>query len=609
MTSSERNRGLSVSFAAISLVAALVIYVSSRLGIGRTPMRSVEILVVPVLTLAFLFPAYALGALLPSGWGTRLNEVWSNRRLGPVWTALIILGMLAVIWAVFGVVLEAQWGAIEDYETMQWLGSDGEADLSELPSIFSGTEVGGYGTSLRFRPAYYFLRVLETIVWGMNPTAWYACRLAMLALAAILFWRLASSSLGKLGSAMFCLYALSFGYWVDVIGRLGPSETYAVLGLPVYLIGVACASRGRTSRRREKLLACSAIVLGSIICMGSKENFLLLMVPSAVLFVRALQKRDHWLLGAAAAGLLFGLYVGSSLVIALSYSGMDIYDNPISLGHRLGEIVSVLRQRHFITPFSVLVGLAIGVGALRLIPRLSVEARRAIGQAQLWLGALCVVYFTQLVFYGANWPVTIVRYGFPGLLYLPASIAILYGLAKVMLSQAAPESAQSTLKAALIISLLLAIIYHEGYSEVVKGLRQNVAATREFTGRIERIVRVLRQDASKQMVIESGNPQDYEPALMSYPSTLIAYQVRNPLFLRIHGYGPDEVEAGVSQGALRPHQVSIRGGMGYLPLGQLEEQPDRCFSYFLSETYPTSCTPLEYDGAAEPVSPGASETR
>ncbi len=242
----------------------------------------------------------------------------------------------------------------------------------------------------------------------------------------------------------------------------------------------------------------------------------------------------------------------------------------------------------------MLVGLTGGIAALRLIPRLPERQRRAIGSAAFWHAALCVVYFSQMVIYGAHWPATITRYGFPGLLYFPASVLILYRLARELLGWvAAGPQVQAALKASLILSLSLAIAYHEGFSDIQSALRGKVAATREFTARIEAIARVLKEDERRPLVIESGTPMDFEPAYFSYPNFLRAYQVRNALFLRVTGYSPDTVAPGMFKGAQLLADSSRNGDSRYTPLDELDERGSRCYSLFVSVTFPTLCTPLE----------------
>jgi len=120
-----------------------------------------------------------------------------------------------------------------------------------------------------------------------------------------------------------------------------------------------------------------------------------------------------------------------------------------------------------------------------------------------------------------------------------------------------------------------------------------VAATREFTARIEAIARVLKQDQSRPLVVESGTALDFERAFFSYPNFLRAYQVRNELFLRLTGYSPDSVTADLSKWAQILEDTSAHGDSRYSPLDDLDERGSRCYSLLLSEPHPTLCTPLE----------------
>ena len=594
MTVRPSHTQVSRLLAAGSLLAGVALYVSSRLGIGRTPMRSVEILVVPVLALLFMYPTYALASIVPITLIGRTEKTFSDKRLQGVLGAVAVFGMLLVIWVVFGPLLQSQWGPIDDHEIMDFIGSDSTAYIREIPALLSRTEAGAYGASPRFRPTYYFLRIAESIAWGNNPTLWYACRLILLAIGATICWSLMTSALGKIGSAILCLYALSFGYWVEIVGRLGPSETYTVVGLPIYLYGVIRATRKGTLPSGKRLLACAGIFFGSVLCIGAKENYLLLALPTTYLLYLAIRRSDYLLLATAAGSLLFALYVGSSVIIALSHTGSDTYGNSISLGLRLAEIVSVIRRSHYMTPFSMLMGLALTVGAIGWIPGLTPEQRGGVRSAQFWLLLLCFVYLSQLIFYNANWPATIIRYSFPGLLYLPASVVILCRLAKgLMAGPASNGIPQFALSASVLVSLILAIAYHGAYADTIWAVQGKVAATWDFTSRLQRVVFRLKQDERLQLVVESGDVLDWEPAL-AYPRFLNAYQVANPLYLRVNGYSSDTVTPGLrTRLATELQQRSIEGGWGYSPLGSLDEGPTQCISLFLSVRYSTSCTPIE----------------
>jgi hypothetical protein len=242
----------------------------------------------------------------------------------------------------------------------------------------------------------------------------------------------------------------------------------------------------------------------------------------------------------------------------------------------------------------MLVAVTVSVGGLSLLPNWRREQRSSMRWAGFWLACLCLVVATQLVFYNASWPVTVMRYGYPGLLYYPASILILYTLARDLLAGYTPEeAAQLALKASLLASLVVVIVYHEGYAGSIRAMRANVAETGEFTTRLEGVAARLREDETVQLVLESSGIRDWEAAVQGYPRFLAAYQVHNPLFLRMSGYGAASFSPGLDQRlADELDAISMNGNGDYLPLASLEERPGRCLSFYLSSEYPTGCEPF-----------------
>jgi len=123
-------------------------------------------------------------------------------------------------------------------------------------------------------------------------------------------------------------------------------------------------------------------------------------------------------------------------------------------------------------------------------------------------------------------------------------------------------------------------------------MQASVASTREFTGNLESLVTRLRQDQTLQLVVESSDVWDYEP-VFGYPRFLGAYQVRNPLFLRLNGYGSGSFSSALEQRlAAELETISSDGNRAYLPLSSLADRPSLCVSFFLSAEYSTSCEPF-----------------
>ena len=77
-------------------------------------------------------------------------------------------------------------GMIDDHEIAMFLGSDGKICVSEIPSLLFSTEVGQFGKALRYRPSYYFLRILESLLWQDKAILWYGFRYLMLVLSLVL---------------------------------------------------------------------------------------------------------------------------------------------------------------------------------------------------------------------------------------------------------------------------------------------------------------------------------------------------------------------------------------------------------------------------------------
>jgi hypothetical protein len=595
MRFAARRHALALLLIALSTGALLGIWTLCPQGYCPDPFGNKEILVVPLLGLALLPLAFALTGRIPARWQTRYQELASGGSWTSVYRVLVASLLVFLIGIVFGRLLRARWSIIDDHEIMWFLGTKARLALADIPSLLAKTEVGAFGSHTRFRPVYYFLRLVETALWGRLPMLWYSARLGLLVLSAITFWRLAAPVLGEICAALLCMYSLSFPFWVDIVGRLGPSEAYAVLGLPIYLAGVVLASRKGPGVDRAQAASGAMVLVGTLLCVGSKENLLVLTAPTIYLGIQAIRRRKWVLLSGVVVSLAFSGCVASSILLATSRSGVDYYGDPVSIGSRLHGIVDALRQDGLSSPFVILSGLTLAPAVLLLLPGVSRAKRVAILAAQSWLALLCILYLSQWLFYGADWLAREYHYLFPGLLYLPASIIVLFKLGKELLSGLGDDARMSVaLRLALAPSLALAILYHGHYDPVIQVIRERVVESRGFTASLERLVALLRQDEEVPLVAEGGVDvyADYERAY-SYPRFLRAYQVVNPLFLRVNGYSHESYPPGLRRDlALDLERTSAEGDSYYSPLGVLTAPQGGCYSLFLTTVSETSCSPV-----------------
>ncbi len=232
-------------------------------------------------------------------------------------------------------------------------------------------------------------------------------------------WRWWGSGIASFG----LLGMLTYGFWADVWCRLGPAETYAVLGTVMYLAAGASLLRGSSCGRQS--------------AVTSLEH------PPARRFRCDRQQ------GEFSAALALHLGIGGLAALA-TQAGHDrcLGNAPVDRGgvdHRLfrdtcvgrhGTRHLLPRRRHSSPPASVdrLGSCACAPGRRQLCGGRPADVSRhdclhsAAGQPpelRPWLARgglalllLAVLFASQYFFYNGNWPGNS-RYDFPGLLVLP----------------------------------------------------------------------------------------------------------------------------------------------------------------------------------------------
>jgi len=566
------------------------LFISLLLLASNVPTASIQLPLLIALTSLLAAPAWLLNErfLNRAPWRAgiqHLEEILRRRS-----TLLVLIGSAALAIGLFGRTVWMNWTMFDDHEIMQYVGPGHGLSFGRMWTNLPKTEIGQFGYSLRFRPTYWLLRLLECVVWGARPYLWHAFRVVILAISLSLFWTVMTPVLGWVTAGLLCAYTLTFPYWSQIIAWLGPGETYAAAGLALYVWGMVRILHPPRDGRKPHILSGAAVIVGSVLCIGSKENFVLLALPSAYLGYRALRHKDKAAFVIALASVLFAAYVGTGALLAVTRQGVDIYSHPVSPADRVAHMVMSLEDARYGTPLLLLAVLAVAPAAGLLASGLPVRTRRSILKAQCWLAAFCLIYLSQLLFYNGEWP-TGTRYDFPGMLYIPAAMVILtvYGV------QLAPEAKRATFsrtwRLALGIALALVTLM-KGYSPTITFVDRMVKSSNEFVRGIEHAASTLRAHPDYGLVIESGSVADYE-AVFSHEEFLRAYGVQNSIFLRMHGYSL-ETALYKQEKKLVAHltDVSARGASGFEPLDVLDGFGEKCLSLILSGDYETGCPPL-----------------
>ncbi len=501
-------------------------------------------------------------------------------RRGHRGVALVVIaaGLLSI--GLLGSSLTAGFGLIDDHEVLAFLGADGRLRLAEVVPTLISTEVGRFGESARYRPVYYALRVAETFLWQDSPALWYGARLVQFAAGVSLLWLALRPWTGLVGGGAVVLLALTERFWGDVWCRLGPSECYVFVGAALYLWGASglVARRARCGRRWL------AVAAGGALAMGSKENMLVLVLPTIVLAGWCHRRGRSSRLGALALATIgiFGLVIAASLTLGLASHGRDIYESPASAEARLEPAVLAARGAFRAAGgWEMLAGLAVLVAGCRF-SGLAGRTRRVVrlgACALVGLTLLVVTEAAQVAFY-AGVPSAGTRYEFPRAL-LPYAACVLAAVVGLRVARAVgmDHAVVRGARAGLVVGAGL-LVLDRGFAPLVQACAANAETTRSNAGRLDAIAASLRRQSAWPLVIVYHAPRDLEP-LVGVRVLLRHRGVQNPLF----------VQAGATvrapNGALERRliadlaRLSREGGGGFAPLPELDCAAG-CFALGLS---------------------------
>ena len=459
-------------------------------------------------------------------------------------TILIILGSFSLSLIFWGINLKAKWWIIDDHEIQFFLGKDKIIEIKEIPYLLSQTEIGKWGQYQRFRPTYYFLRIIESLIWRDNTFLWYLSRISIFAIAIACVWNLLQKYIGFIYAGLATLAITLSSYWVDIFTRLGPGETYAVFGLSIYVWGYNNLYKYINSkqfvRQKKNVLSSFLLLIGAVICIGSKENFLFLIIPTLWLIVYMFIKKKANLIILITTLLIFifSFWVLGAIFKALSQTGVDVYQNNVSLKERFNFTFNYIPKVFLDFKFYIILIVSL-LSIFRLLQLKNYLILKKYLNLSLHYYILILLlislYLSQYFFYSPNWP-TGMRYDFPGflclILYLVVFLVYLYkSLAYFGFKN---ETALSVINLCILGAFLLLepINVYRYFRDVSNA---NVLRTNNFTQTIQSVSDYAKQNPEFPIIFESFDVGDFEP-VTSVNKFLIANGVQNKFYLKLNNY-------------------------------------------------------------------------
>lgn len=457
---------------------------------------------------------------------------------------LVILISIAFGFYLWGGNLKAKWGLIDDHMVMHYfVGNADGVSISEIPKILSQkTEVGNFGHTTINRPFYYFGRVLEAALWQKNVSLWYLGRLFLFIVSVAISWWLLQKIMGVLYGGIFLGFIFLDPYWGWIWGYLGPAESYAMFGCALFFLGFfnIIGKIKKDGDSNKYFIGNSLLLLaGSLIAIGSKENFLFLVLPLAYLVVIIIKRRVKIPAVVISLSLIFAysLYIFIGIYLGLAKAGGDVYGQEVGFVGRLKLALDNL----------LMVFQKIGAGWLALsfllaaIPikfftrdeKVFEKYKYLIKNLFVTASILLALFFSQSFFYNGNFPPQSLRYSFPGMLAAPFFVLLLLLTMFSVFKLVGMEKGMIKIQMSLICVTLFAIILVDEYKENRGFVEKNVSATTEFSAEKDKIVGSLKNDPSLAAVFDTTSIWNVEP-IASVHAYLLADGIQNPMYLRLN---------------------------------------------------------------------------
>ena len=471
----------------------------------------------------------------------------------------LVICVLALAWSaslIGAQVFHANWGIVDDHEIFWFLGTEHSLPFKDIfPTLLTKTELAGpLLMQGRFRPIYYFLRVIETAFWGENVHLWYLSRVLMFATFIAGTYLATARLIGHAASLALSGYAATMTFWGDVWGRLGPAESYPAAALGVWLFSLIGMFQFQS--RAFIRFSLLGLTLATLVLVGCKEP----LMPFGAFSVAALAIW-LWINGprlpgivALAACLLATAAVASVTLLQLSNRGADTYGRSISLGDRTPILLGALEE----TLWPVL---AVCVLSLLMWNPMPTKWIRATSIFVASSAALMSLYVFEIVAYNGEWPTTI-RYDFPGQLCVPAIFVgiVAYGSALDKLSPTTQGWRQLGLMVVLIALTEWAgpPASRIGLVQFEAVIRGNIVETSKFSDSLAEVVGEARAQPEWPIILDGFGYQSYEP-MLSTATYLWHYEVEAPVVLRYHSLDADKTSPFAMSLAERLQRIAVEG--------------------------------------------------
>ena len=497
-------------------------------------------------------------------------------------------------YVLIGYNFHANFGPADDHGIIEYLGADRKLTIQEIPKLIQSSEIGTIGISPRFRLLYSPLMIIETFLWKDSAFLWYFSKFILFVLSFSLYWWIIKKYVGILTGFLTILTTLTLPFWGDIWTRLGPGEIYAVFGSALYVFSFA----GLHKKLKIKILDSVywvILLLGTAFAVGSKENFVILLLPTLYLMYEKNKTKTFTFFGGIISFLCmtFSLITAYFTLIVISKTGADEHGVSTGFIYRIHETLNqciYLTQRITTLSGFVLPLIAILCTAALFFIYIHYKKQRRqfitlITKFSFNMILLFALVVSQIFFYAGVWP-TSSRYDFPGMMALPIAGILLYVFIFNICRLIRLNSTYINIFHFLVFTLMIIGIVKLKFP-VAQASKTNMNMTQAFMTHILTVVNITHESQHTPIIFGSEIPDDYE-MIMAIPIYLQYYGVHNPLYLHID-YSNTETYSILEKQLSRTLIHISTNGNTYFSKWSMYQKGEPCFAVTISGPSHTEC--------------------
>ncbi|NCC71089.1 hypothetical protein EOM09_05910 [bacterium] len=427
---------------------------------------------------------------------------------------IYILLSLIISFLFFGNTINSKMGIIDDHT--YFASGVLSNPFTVWNNFINATEIKSFGNIERFRIIYDLINNIETLIFRTNAIYWYLTNIFVFAFFTFTIFYLTSKNIQKPWSFLSAIYIISKPYFAYIFTRLGTAEVWTILGISIYSLGFnSLYHKSKNKHKYKEWKEWLVMTIGSIICIGSKENFAFLGILF-ILMIFILKCRNKLSKISIIFSILLisiNLFQITDIFISTQHQKIDFYKNSTNIKTRINETVSEVTTKEIAPYTAVAISSTIIITFFYLINKRNKKIKNNKETFLIPLISIPILYiiflFNLYIYNGTFY--TSHRYAFPSVITIQLTYLIVFNFLLNLQNIFNFKFSKTTTKIIfLIICFFLLKKIYLTYKTCKTISIANVNVTNEFQNNLKEIIEKIKEHPDNIIIFSSYNPYDFE---------------------------------------------------------------------------------------------------